>query len=506
MKKYWAFSIIFILGFLIGTPFDILAQSKIKIIGAKRLKQQDSPLGPVRQLIGDVRLKQDDTFMFCDSAVILEDSNIVKAFGNVRMNKGDSLFVEGDSLRYYGNKKIAKLRGNILLEDPNQKLKTNYLNYDMSNDIAYYLYGGTVTNKKDNTQLKSESGYYYSNTNQFIFEGKVSSTTDDYIIDSDTMHYNTLSKQNRFFGPTTIWSDSTEIYCEYGWLDQENDLAVLSRNASIKNKETVLKGDSIRYKQEEGFGEIFGHAWIEDTANHVIVTGDYAWYNQVDSTSFVTGKAQMIQVMDQDSLFLHADTLQTVDDSTGTHKEIQCFHHVKFFKKDIQGKCDSMVFFQAADKISMYREPTIWSDSNQITGEHLNLFMNENSIDSIEVIDNALIVSQFDSIHFNQIRGRLLTAYFKENDLYKVFITGNGESNYFIADEKELLLGMNHIICSDFQIDLKDNAVQNIKAYVQPDATFYPPKDFSEEILFFRSFVWLDEIRPKSKFDIFNWP
>jgi lipopolysaccharide assembly outer membrane protein LptD (OstA) len=477
---------------------------KIKILGAKRLKRTSTPQGPVRKLTDDVRFKQGDMLMSCDSAILYEETNILKAYGNVRINKGDSLFLEGDSLDYNGDSKMAKLRGHIRLEDASQILVTNYLDYDMNRELAYYLGGGTITSKEDQSSITSESGYYFTEIDRFEFEGEVQTDAPDYTIESDTMNYNAALQRYDFHGPTTIVTDSTTIYAESGWADQKNDLASFSHNVHVTDRDLVLKGDSVFLNQKTGFGQLFGNAYIEDTLNKVIITGEYAWYNQTDSTSFVTDSAQMRQIMDGDTMYLHGDTLITQNDSTG--KILLAFHHVKLFKNDIQAKCDSLVYARGINKISLFSDPVLWSDSNQITGIQLDLFLEDGGIDSMLIMDKAFITSRFDSAHFNQVKGRSLIAYFKQNELKRIFINGNGESIYFIDEEDGTLVGANKLQCSDYRIDVDSNKVTGIHAYTSPAATFYPPIEFSQEIVFFGDFVWLDALRPKSPEAIFIWP
>ena len=119
--------------------------------------QADKQLRPdVQVLIGSVRMKHDSMYMFCDSALIYEKINSVEAFGNVRMEQGDTLFIYGDYLYYDGMSQLAMLRENVRMINRNTELTTDSLNYDRIYNLGYYFDGGTLTDEEN--VLTSEWG------------------------------------------------------------------------------------------------------------------------------------------------------------------------------------------------------------------------------------------------------------------------------------------------------------------------------------------------------------
>ena len=482
------------------------APAKIKLLNADQLLYDAKDI-MARKLIGNVKVKHQGAIMTCDSAYMFTQENRINAYSNVEINQGDTVFLYGDSLKYSGDTRLAELRGNIKLIDPNQILTTAYLDYDMDQKMAYYLGGGIIETKDSTSTLSSEIGYYYTKTKLFYFKNNVEVVNPDYTIYSDTLEYASERKKSYFHGPTTIISDSNTVFCEKGWYDQLKNLAEFTCNAAIISKDQQLRGDSIFYNQNTGEGEVFRDVDILDTTNSVQIFGDYARYNETDSTSLVTGsRVELIQFFDLDSLFLHADSLYSSYDSTRQHREMFAYHKVKFYKSDLQGKCDSMAFLNADSSVFMFEDPIIWSKANQMTGDTVQLRTYDGEIEYMKLYEDAFIVSKEDTNKFNQIKGRRLKAFFNDsNDVYRIDVNGNGQTIYYGKEADSTYMGLNRLDCSEMKIMLKNNQIDDITFYVSPVGLFEPMSDVSPQNEKLDNFNWFDYLQPKSRSDIFIW-
>lgn len=479
--------------------------TKIKLLNADQLTYDDQ-LIKARKLLGNVRFKHKDALMTCDSAYMFTQENRIKAYSNVVINQGDSVFLYGDSLDYNGDNAFARLRGAIKLIDSGQVLTTNHLDYNMETRTAYYLGGGTIVKKDSSGTLTSEKGYYNTATETFFFKNKVRVKEPDYRIESDTLEYNTAKDKTFFHGPTKIISDSSIVYCERGWYDRLNKLAQFVCNVEVIQNDQELRGDSLFYNQNTGIGEVFRDVQIYDTTNRALVTGDYATYNELDSTSLVTGNLELIQLFDRDSLFLHADTFYTAYDSTGINRQIFAYHHVKYYKSDLQGKCDSMVFNRADSSIFMFSQPVVWSKANQMVGDTIQIITYSGKIDHMLIYQNAYVTAAEDTNKYNQIKGRVLTAYFDStNSVKRIDVEGNGQTIYYGKEEDGDYLGLNRLDCSRMKIMTDSNQIEQIFFYVKPEGTFYPMKDVTPDLKVLSDFTWLEHLQPKRREDIFIW-
>jgi hypothetical protein len=210
-------------------------------------------------------------------------------------------------------------------------------------------------------------------------------------------------------------------------------------------------------------------------------------------------------ITDGDSVFMNADTV-LIDIDTADNKLIRAYRHVQVFKSDAQARCDSLVY-NSVDSISeMFGKPIIWAEGNQLTSDKMELHFVDDEAHHVIMMGYAFIVNPEDTVHFSQIKGRKLVAYFRENDIYKIDIFNDSQTLYYVRDEEtEELIGLNKVVCNDMVVFRNNKTVEKILFYDKPDGNLTPIEQLLPENSFLPDFIWLDEYRPKSKFDIFYW-
>jgi lipopolysaccharide export system protein LptA len=479
---------------------------QIEIVQAGSLegvKQNDIE---VRRLIGNVIFKQGDTYMYCDSALFYEASNSIDAYGTIRI-EGPKAKLYGDVLHYEGNEEKAVITGKeVRMTDGKMQLITTALNYDLANDIGEYNTGGKVLDHEN--VLTSTRGFYYANDRMVFFKDNVLLNNPKYIMHSDTLKYHTPTEIAYFFGPSTINSlgkDSGLIYCENGWYNTKTEKSYFGKNAYINSKSNRLSGDSLLYDRAAGIGRAWNNVQLTDTVQKMIVGGDYAFMNEKQGKSFVTGKSTLTKIFSTDSLFIHADTLYAIQDTAKKTKSYFAYHHVRIFKTDLQGQCDSLVYSTSDSTIHFFKDPILWNEKNQLTAEHIRLQLDDNKLKFLFLTSNSFIAGLEDSIRFDQIKGRDMVGFFSDNKLYKINVTGNGQSVYYVRNKKQQLTGVNKADCSDMVIYMNDSKVQKISLLNQPDATMYPIQELPPSEFKLRDFVWYGDKRPVSKEEIYIW-
>lgn len=477
--------------------------SKIELIHANTLEGDDSFGKDIRRLLGNVIFRQDSVYMYCDSAYLNGSSNSLDAYSNVRIQQGDTITLTGDMLKYDGNTKLAHVFNNITLKDKKMTLTTHNLLYNMDSGVSDYIEGGKIIDQ-ENT-LTSINGSYFSKEKKFAFHKNVVLLHPEYTMQTDTLVYYSLTKTSFFYGPCYIRSnDSSFIYCETGWYNTITEKSYFGKNAYLQNKEQQLKGDSILYDSKTKIGNAYYNVKVIDTTESIIVDGDYAFYDELKSKSFVTGKTMMTKAFEKDSLFMHADTLFATYDSVSKNKSYFAYHKVRLYKNDLQGVCDSLVYNSSDSLLNLYSNPVLWSDKNQLTADSISMQMANNKIDKMYLINNAFITSQEDTVRYNQVRGKTMTGFFDDNNLYRMDVFGNGQSIYYARNKKNQLTGVNRSECSSMIILFKNNKVSRIKLIEKPDATFYPINELAPSELVLKGFVWQQKRRPINKQDIFR--
>jgi len=488
--------------------------SQIEILNANTLEYDESLGKKAKRLIGDVRFKHEDALMFCDSAYFYSETNSMDAFSNVRIIQGDSLKLFGDTLYYSGVTQKALLRGNIKLLNNDITLTTSFLDYDRQQNLAYYYAGGTVVSQKENNTLVSKLGYYYASTKTFHFKKDVVLTNPEYTIESDTLQYGSNSKIVNFLGPTTITSKEDFIYCENGWYNTNLNTSKFFKNSYLYSDNKIITGDTLYYERETGYGNIKCNGTINDTLENVILQGDIIHLFQNKDSVMITNEALMMQLFEEDTLFLHADTFfvstqfipnDTIPNQTDTIRNMLGHHHVKFFKSDMQGKTDSLVYNFTDSTVNFYHDPIIWSKENQLTSDFTYLQMKDGSIHTIHLNENAFIISKADSLfeHFNQIKGDNIVGYFKEKNLYKIRVIDNAKTIYYARDDEGKYIGVNKAEGSHMLVYLEENELSSLTFIDDPEAILYPIKEPSPKDVKLRGFNWRITERPQNRFEIF---
>jgi lipopolysaccharide export system protein LptA len=477
---------------------------KVEIIHTDKLSQDEKIGSDFRRLIGNDTLKHNDVYMYCDSAYVYQNTRQVRAFSRVHIKQGDTLDLYGNYLFYDGEKGKAFVEGNVELIDKETHLYTKSLNYDVDTKVASYYDSGKIINAKNT--LTSVIGIYYASKKMFHFKDSVKVVNPDYVMTGDTMDYSTETETAFFTGPSEVKGDSIYLYCEKGWYDTKKDISSISKNALIDNREQIVKGDSLYFDNNTGYGQAFRNISIADTTNDLLVTGNYAWYYKKPEKFMVTDKAVFIQVSGTDSLFLHADSISavTITDTAGlSYRLMRAYYKCRIFSKDLQAKCDSLSYSFQDSVIRLYRGPILWSEENQLTSDSIAIFTKNRRADIMELYNSAFITSEVDSVRYNQIKGRNLKGYFKNNKLYKIRIDGNGETIYFLEDAKGLI-GVNHAKSSSIEIYVDNGKLTEIIEFQNPDGLLNPPLQEPPLTQRLPGFNWFDHLRPKTKSDIFK--
>jgi len=524
LKAHFAVFLLFLLLIPSVTFSQEREKKKIELLHAEELRFDRDVDPDKRILTGDVRFKHNKTLLFCDTAFLFQEANRVEAFGSIHIKEeDDSLNIYAKRLYYNGDERWAELHDSVLLIDKGMSLRTNHLEYDMKTKVASYYDGGTIVDSAN--ILTSIRGYYHSKERLLFFKDSVELVNIDYTMYSDTLKYLTDTEVAHFFGPTQIISQDNFIFCRNGWYDTKNDKCQFNNHAYLRNKEKTLAGDSLYYDRGSGFGKAIGNISFTDTVRNTIITGHYSEYFEHSDYVMVTDSALFALVEKTDTFFLHADTLLSVllefpipidslnipEDSllliglqTDTARMIYAYNHVKFFRHDVQGVADSLVYNLRDSILKCFGNPVIWNDSLQLSAAYIELFTGEERIDSVFLDQSAFIIIMKDSLRFDQISGDLMWGYFAENELRLLNVEGSSKTVYYVEDELGRLIGVNKADAENLMLILENRSFKSISFYINPVAVMYPDDIIPSESRKLENFQWLIDIRPKSKYDIFQ--
>ena len=481
-------------------------KQRVNIDHADNMEFNDYLFPGAHRLSGNVKFSHGSFDMYCDSAIYYTNSNSFEAVGNVRIHQGDTLMLVGDSLFYDGENLLAQMRYNVVLTHNAQKLYTDSLNYDRVLSVGYFFEGGTLV--EGTNELTSDFGEYFTETKDAHFYYDVTLKGETFTIYSDTLKYNTDSKWAKLLGASNIHNGSNHIYTELGYYNTQLEQAKLYKRSVLRGSDKVMTGDSIFYNKLTGDMFAFDKIDYNDKQNRNILRGDYVWYNELTGDALCYRNAVVMDYSSgPDTLYMHADTIRLTTLNINTDsvvRKVDAYFHVRAYRRDVQAVCDSLNFDSQLRRLTLYRDPIVWSDNRQILGEQIDVNFNEQTIDSIYVSRQALLVEQVDSTHFNQVSGHQMRAYFKDGQMHENYVDGNVRVIQFPLEKDSVVLYQLYMETAKLKMTLEQRKLQRIWTPAA-EGQFYgigmAPREHSE----LENFTWFDYVRPLHKDDIFNW-
>lgn len=572
--------------------------------------------------------KHENAILTCDSAVFYTSKNYFEAYDNVHINQADTINIYSDKLNYDGNAKIAHLTERVRMVDKTSVLTTNVLDYDMVSKVGTYVNGGKIVTK--DATITSKNGFYFANSRDAYFRYNAVVVTDQSVIKSDTLRYNTLTNWTYFYGPTNIKEkDGGNLYTENGAYNTNTTYAYFGKKNLYTSGSRSLKGDSLYYDGKAGYGKAVRNIVFQDTTDHMMLRGQLGYYYKNDQRTVVTKNAYLgmgtndsvlvDNIKQPDSLWLGADTLETqmvlqkslrlldgpvikkdnelgeenregkaslvrqqensdaekyagrigkesavlkkpeeetkpkekdvptdslkkitpqhidttvikpvkqllppinlakkkpgIKDSLPVNpmdtirtRAIKAFHNVRVYKSNMQAKADSLFYTAADSTLRWYKNPIIWSQSSQQTGDTIYVQLRNKKINSIQILQNAFAVNvEPDTAKFNQVKGKLITGFFKDGKLNSMYVDGNAESVYFTkTDDGKKYDKMNQTISSRIKVIFRDSEIQDVVPIKDVEGATTPVEDLKEDVIL-TGFIWKPELRPRSKKDIVNF-
>lgn len=481
-------------------------EERIILKHADNLRFNENEMQSAQRLSGNVVLMHKGMTMFCDSAMLYEQSQTFDAFGHVKIVQGDTLTLTGDRLHYDGETLIAEMRFNVIMTHRNQKLYTDSLYYDRLYNMGYYEEGGKLIDGKN--QLTSDWGEYHTDTRQATFNYNVELINDRFKLITDTLHYDTQTKWAEVVGASNIYSNADTLYTEHGFYNSDNEQVKLYKRSKAYGRNRIMEGDTVYYDKKTGVMEAFQNVSCLDEKNKNLLTGDYAWYNELTGEAIATKNALARDFSQgKDTLYFHADTLHMYSynlETDSAYRVLHAYFHARAYREDVQAVADSMVFHSAQKKITLFRDPIAWSDQRQIVGEEINVYLNDSTIDSVYVDRQALMIEKLDSTHFNQVGAQQMRTYFVKGEASENRAVGNVMVVNYPLEKDSTIIYQNYVETAEARMFMKDRKLKKIWAPAS-HGFFYPIGMAPAERTRLEGFAWFDYIRPISPDDVFKW-
>lgn len=481
---------------LIFLPIYTFAQSNepINIINADFLDYNEK-YANAQRLVGNVSMSQGNLTLRCDSAWFWKDQNKMEAFGRAFLSQSGAMKVWSDKMLYDGNKKLASATSNVKMSDGKMTLTTDAVLYDVNSKIAFYTNWANISDGKNN--MISRRGSYHTQSREYFFKDKIILVNPEYKITCDTLNFNGNNKTAYFFGPTYITSEDNILYSNYGWYNTDKNTCSFSKRAYIQSRENRIDSDSFRYNRNTGIGYANGNIRLRDSIQKITITGTNGLHNRFLKTTLISGNPKAYKINKNDTLIIKAGFFYDKTDTLEKQRSLAAHKDVKIFKPDIQAVSDSMNYSISDSIIKLFKNPVIWSEKNQISGDTIIIEQKNNEIDKMIVLQNSFAIIEETSDKYNQIKGKKLTAHFLKSKLYKVKVNGNGQSVYYVKEDSTAYSGINYVESTEIEIITDSSKVKKVKFIKSPKGIYYPPDKFPKEKQKLKGFNWIPEKRPK---------
>lgn len=510
---------------LVKDPYFNSAQNapqgqKVRLIHSDFFQKTPEKYNGNPYFSGNVQFEHQGSLLSADEVIFYEEQNFVKAIGNVKLQNADGSVITAGEMEYDGNSQKGIAKKNVVLTDPKQTIKTETLYYDRISNKAYFNTGGTISDASNVMYTKSAT--YDLSSKMIDFTGNVKINNPEYTVEGTNIKQNQNTNTADFFGPTTITNKqnpANQVYTERGSYNMNSKEVYLKKNSRINYNDKILTGDDMYFNQITGFGRAKGNVTLRDPKERRFMKGGYGEIFEKKDSAMMTDRPYAVKILEKDSMYFSAQKIlayQKVDATDPLKKKsfLRAYRKSRMFKSNIQVRADSLSFNETDGIMHLFGKPIAWSGEKQITGDKIEAYFDTQNeyIDSLKVVGNAFAISKADSLNlkdeFNQVKGKLMTVYYKENKVNLAKVIGNAQAITYADDQNEKTketerIGVSLSTCGSIEAEFEENKVQIISCNVGANTDIYPMSKISREKRFFPDFNWNTKDRLRKWEDIF---
>lgn len=474
---------------------------------------------------GNVKFSHKGSILTANEVVLYKEQNFIRAVGNVRLENADGSVITAQEMEYDGNTERGIARKDVVLTDPKQTISTQTLYYDRRTNEAYFNTGGTI--RSDGNTMYTNSATYDISSKMIDFRGNVRIDNPEYTVEGINIKQNQNTNTAEFFGPTTIRNKknpSNYLYTEKGRYLMDQKEAYLEKNSRIYYNNKVLTGDALYFNQITGYGTARGNVTLDDPLESRYLKGGYAEVYEKKDSAMVTEKPYAVKILEKDSIYFAAERILAYQklDSIGVKKShMRAYNKARMYKSNAQARADSISFNETDGILHLIDKPILWSGERQVTGQKILAYFNTETedIDSLKVLEDAFAIDKVDTLNlrdeFNQIKGRVMTVYYKDSEISLAQALGNAQAITYADSENEQTKEMERLgvvlsTCGTIEAEFTKRKVEIISCNIGAKSDFYPMSKISKERRFFPDFNWNTKDRIRRWQDIFldtpNYP
>ena len=302
----------------VALPLGLIAQrtppgqspdNVVTLLSAQSAELQEVRGQSIRKVVGPARFYHNKTYLICDTAYWNVDEQVIKAIGHVKIVQNRTQLTS-ETLDYIIEEDMAKFRGAVQLEDKDENvLRTRYLDYNTKDSVAVFQNGGAMKDK-DGQVIESRFGSYESKIKTFTFMDNVHMYTDETLIKTSRLVYNSETSRATFGYGTDVWNDDNMMSAGDGWFDRAKDWFFFRKNVHVMTPDREGWSDSLLYKRPINEVEMLGNAQILDTTRSVRAMAGRIFYQDTLTMVTMTRRPVIESVSEEkDTVYIGADTL-----------------------------------------------------------------------------------------------------------------------------------------------------------------------------------------------------
>lgn len=455
-------------------------------------------------------LKQKSSILKSVNGMYYINDNKIKFYDFVSI-KDSSFNLFADSLNFDTKNKIAFFTGPTIIKMDSSNIYCESGYYDIKNGNA--LFEKNMTYKKNTAIARSKQLFYIDSLSQYILAGDAVYTDKELVAKADTIIHNTKLNQSILLGHGIFNNKNQSAEGDKIIYNHDEESFISESRSTLRDSTMVITADYSNYSKKTGKGYASGKVIFIDTSSNIIINSSEMYLEKKRNYMLAYGDSTtrlLLMFIDKkDTTYISSDTLVSLDiihkiDSlhSDTTNVLKAYYNVKIYNKDYQAIADSLVYFPEDSVYILFDNPVLWSDSTQITGDTISIKTIKNGIDNIFSRDNAFIVNFIQGQLFNQIKGMKITSFFENDSLKTMFVNGNAEVIYHMQDDDNALTGTIQTVCGKINFVFKQNKIKDIKFFGEPKSNFKPIKTEISNPQKLKGFQWLEDKRPKTKYEI----
>ncbi len=447
--------------------------------------------------------------------------------------------IESSEGYYYSNHKLFVFKDSVEMRNETYLIRSDSGRYNTNTDIATF-----ETNTKiwhDDGFLSCDNGWYDKPRDYFHFSKNAYILSGEREMWADSIFYNRKDSVGDLYGHIQVHDTLKTFYTfgNEGHFSEKPDRVMMTRTPSVAyytnedNKPDTLfiRADTLRFFSDPNPAFYAKDSIVSQKADSLptavsipsnnipLPARDSTILPPIDTASTLrdslakstsaavmpdsSGKTTITKDLEAPSPKLSVPSADTVTAPLpdSTIRQLFAYFKVRIYRSNVQGVGDSLAYSSLDSLARMFGKPALWNEQQQITSDEMHFLTNQQEIIRADFLQNAFIIANEQDSFYNQVKGRDIIGYFRDNDIYRMDVMGGAQTIYYMQEDS-VVANANLAESAGMQIDIAKRKIRRIKYISQPVSDTYPLDKLPRDKGHLKGFLWRDAERPKSRWEV----